>query len=235
MGSLRCLFSYYGSKSKLAARYPKPAHDLVIEPFAGAANYALRYHEHQVVLNELNPRTWSIWNYLLNTPIETVLAEDPRVAKKGQQVVDMVPGDVDPGLLELLRANCNMGSAGAQVSETVTWFAEVKWHNVHSRLEWFLPKVQHWRLQPCSDYSQIANCQATWFVDPPYERIGKAKKYTYHRLDHAALGRWCRQLRGQVIVCENAGAGWLPFEPLAKALSRGNTAPTGEVMWHRAG
>ena len=231
----KCLFSYYGAKSKLVRHYPPPQHDLIIEPFAGAANYALRFHERHVLLNELNPRTWNIWNYLLRTSIERVLAEIPLTVVKGQQVSDLVAKDADPGLVEIMRANCNMGSAGAQVSETVTWFAERKWPNVHQRLTHFLPKIAHWVLLPRGDYSQVQWHDATWFIDPPYQQIGKAKPYTFHDIDYEVLARWCRSRRGQVIVCENDGAQWLPFEPLTSAQSRGNTAPSHEAVWTRSG
>ena len=228
----RCLFSYYGSKSKLVGRYPKPRHDTIVEVFAGAANYALRYHERQVILNELNPRTWAIWHYLLSTEIDEVLAAVPRAVTKGQKIVDTVPEDAPLGLVELMRANCNMGAAGAQVSETVTWFAEVRWANTHARLEWFLPKLGHWQLVPCGSYEQFSVEQdATWFVDPPYQNAGK--RYTYHSIDYEALAAWCRTLSGQVLVCENSLASWLPFEPLTKAIGRGGTAPKAEVLWQR--
>jgi len=35
------MFSYYGSKSKLAQHYPTPKYDTIVEPFAGAAGYSL--------------------------------------------------------------------------------------------------------------------------------------------------------------------------------------------------
>lgn len=53
--------------------------------------------------------------------------------------------------------------------------------------------------------------QATWFVDPPYQVAGVRYRYNSTRIDFAALGDWCRSLDGQVIVCENDGADWLPF------------------------
>jgi len=37
------MFSYYGSKKKIVKYYPEPVHDVIIEPFAGAAWYSLEY------------------------------------------------------------------------------------------------------------------------------------------------------------------------------------------------
>lgn len=33
-------FAYYGSKSLIAGRYPRPDHRLIVEPFGGSASYA---------------------------------------------------------------------------------------------------------------------------------------------------------------------------------------------------
>jgi hypothetical protein len=49
-------------------------------------------------------------------------------------------------------------------------------------------------------------------------------------LDYEALGAWCRSRPGQRIVCEQAGATWLPFRHLQGAKDGlGRTAR--EVCW----
>lgn len=35
------MWSYYGTKKKIAKYYPSPQYDKIIEPFAGAAQYSL--------------------------------------------------------------------------------------------------------------------------------------------------------------------------------------------------
>ena len=55
--------------------------------------------------------------------------------------------------------------------------------------------------------------EASWFVDPPYQNQGKHYHYGPENVDFAMLGNWCRTRLGQVIVCENEGADWLPFTP----------------------
>ena len=74
-----------------------------------------------------------------------------------------------------------------------------------------LQGIRHWKVLP--DYRLGGMTQeATYFVDPPYfGRLGK--RYPAHDLDYDELARWCRSLSGQVIVCENEGATWLPFKP----------------------
>lgn len=51
-------------------------------------------------------------------------------------------------------------------------------------------------------------------------------------MDFDALATWCRSRTGQVIVCEQQGATWLPFTPLADALNSQGKIKT-EVIWSR--
>jgi hypothetical protein len=82
-----------------------------------------------------------------------------------------------------------------------------------------VPLIKHWTVIH-GRYHDIADVEATWFIDPPY--FGKAGSHYKHGsdgIDYADLGLWCRSRRGQVMVCENDGACWLPFEPFLKAKS----------------
>jgi hypothetical protein len=73
-----------------------------------------------------------------------------------------------------------------------------------------VPQIRHWTIEQAS-WETIPNIKATWFIDPPYEVAGRA--YKFHDIGYANLGAWCRSRSGQAIVCENAGADWLPFRP----------------------
>jgi hypothetical protein len=54
---------------------------------------------------------------------------------------------------------------------------------------------------------------AHWFIDPPC--VGSnGCAYSHNDIDRVALAQWCRSRRGHVMVCEAAGATWLPFQPL---------------------
>lgn len=58
--------------------------------------------------------------------------------------------------------------------------------------------------------------------------------YGARALDYAVIGEWARSLPGQAMVCENAGASWLPFETFKTARansSRGNGRVSHEVLW----
>ena len=60
------LFKWFGSKWQSAKHYPKPAHDIIVEPFAGGAGYSLNYTDRQVVLWEDDPNLAKLWKWLIN-------------------------------------------------------------------------------------------------------------------------------------------------------------------------
>ena len=99
-----------------------------------------------------------------------------------------------------------------------------------------VPRIKHWTVELC-DYSKIENVEATWFVDPPYHIGGES--YVKQVDDYAKLGEWCKERQGQVIVCEQEGATWLPFKPLgikpkgAPGASKKRGQFTAEVIWMR--
>lgn len=90
--------------------------------------------------------------------------------------------------------------------------------------------IRHWRIIE-GEYTDVPELEATWFIDPPYNnRPGRA--YKHHAIDYVALGAWCQSRPGQVIVCENAGADWLPFVPFATLKAGPNKkAGSQEVIW----
>ena len=89
--------------------------------------------------------------------------------------------------------------------------------------------IRHWRVIE-GDYTKAPDIEAAWFVDPPYNN--KAGSYYVHSdLDYAALGAWCRTRRGQVTVCENEGADWLPFRTFATLKAGLNGTGSREVIW----
>lgn len=56
----------------------------------------------------------------------------------------------------------------------------------------------------------MPDINGTWFVDPPYEVAGKS--YKKNDINYELLSEWCLQRKGLLIVCENEGAKWLPFD-----------------------
>ena len=91
-----------------------------------------------------------------------------------------------------------------------------------------LYKIKHWTIKNES-YETAPNIKATWFIDPPYSGPG-GKYYTNNKIDYTSLGIWCKDRQGQTIVCENAGATWLPFNDLVDL--KGQKHNRKEVMWY---
>ena len=77
-----------------------------------------------------------------------------------------------------------------------------------------LPGVRGWKAE-LGDFRSAPDKTATWFIDPPYQVAGS--HYVFNEIDYAALAKFCKSRKGQTFVCENAGADWLKFSPLAKA------------------
>lgn len=100
---------------------------------------------------------------------------------------------------------------------------------VKKRLAEQIPLIRHWNII-AGDYASIPNECATWYVDPPYNnRAGRSYRVKFQ--DYTALGSWCKSREGQVIVCENVGADWLPFRELGAFKSRNITRTSKEAIW----
>jgi len=229
VSSLRPFWGYYGGKWRAAPRYPRPVHDIIIEPFAGAAGYSLRYADRQVVLVEKNAKVAATWRYLLRVSAAEVRAL-PLI--RDSQTVDDLHVCEEARLLIGWRLNaapaspCRRPSAWMRsgVKPMVFW-GEYARERIASQVD----RIRHWRLIE-GDYTEAPDVEATWFIDPPY--IGAGKYYPTQPADFAALGRWCRTRRGQVMVCENVGAEWLPFRPFAKI--KANASKNGGKVSHEA-
>lgn len=206
------LFSFFGAKWTLAPHYPGPLHRTIVEPFAGSACYALRHAARDVVLVEKDPAIASIWRYLLRVTPREVLAL-PDIGR--DEDLDALPIAEEA---RRLIAFCVSKAQRYAVHKPSPWFREYPekfWPGVfRPRIADAVDRIRHWRLIE-GDYTEAPPVRATWFVDPPYEVAGRAYRHGAKDLDFDALAGWCRSRDGQVIVCENVGATWLPFRPLA--------------------
>ena len=91
--------------------------------------------------------------------------------------------------------------------------------------------IRHWQIHNCSYVECPVSYKATWFVDPPYQQAGKYYRFGSDLIDFESLAIWCRSRPGQVIVCENAGADWLPFRDLADVKTTRADRRSKEVYW----
>lgn len=235
MSSLKPFWRYYGGKWRAAPRYPAPLHRTIVEPFAGAAGYALRYPARDVVLVEKYPVVAEIWRYLIGVtpaevrriPLVEAVADLPTWVPAGGRYL------VGFAMNAAVVSPCTRLSSGRrklrEMGRIYEGWSEAQRERVASQVE----HIRHWRIVE-GDYSLAPDVEATWFVDPPYNnRAGSY--YVHSHVDYPALAAWCRTRRGQVLVCENEGATWAPFEPFATLKAGVNGKGSKEVLWATTG
>ena len=217
---LKPFWRYFGGKWRSSLLYPQPKHGTIIEPFAGSAGYSLRYPDLNVILVERYDVIAEIWRWLIKAPA----AEIRRIPQV--EDVDDLPAWVPQGARWLVgfcmnSANatpCKTPSRGLMGLAAKAKASIYLWENMRERVASQVERIRHWVVIE-DDYSLASRFgAATYYVDPPYS--GDAGRHYKEgpkgsdedlRAWYSALGQWCRDLPGQVIVCENAGATWLPF------------------------
>jgi site-specific DNA-adenine methylase len=229
--SIKPFWTYYGGKYRAALHYPYPIHETIIEPFAGAAGYALRYSERKIILVEKNPKVAATWRYLLRVTAKEV--RDLPLLQAGQTVDDLSVCEearylIGWNLNKGATAPCRSPSAWMRSGKVMSQFwSEERRERVASQVD----RIRHWQFIE-GDYTDAPDIEATWFIDPPY--IGAGKHYPTQPDDFKNLGDWCRERKGQVMVCENVGATWLPFKPFmnikANESKRGGKVSQ-EALW----
>lgn len=229
---LKPFWCYYGGKWRSAPRYPAPRHDTIVEPFAGAAGYATRYADRRVVLVEADPIVAELWRWLIHTPEAEVLALPLEVPATVRDL------GLAPGPSALIGFWLNKGAA-APMQTPSRWMrsgvrpASFWGREVRDRIASQVGAIRHWIVIE-GTYSDAPDVEATWYVDPPYQRAGVHYRRRLVPAEYPALGAWCRSRRGQVIACEEVGADWLPFIPAFEA--KANESRTGgkrcaEAIW----
>jgi site-specific DNA-adenine methylase len=225
------MFSYYGSKSKIVGLYPEPANDVLIEPFAGSARYALTYWNRDVRLYDLSDYVVEVWRYLKHASPADILGlpdVESKVSLNGPEFRSLT--DPERWLIgfHLCRGKAKPRHTG---------HGQNSWSSDKKRIAGDLYKIRHWQIVKGS-YQDAPDIAATWFVDPPYEAVqirpGNSDRYPEWFVDYDDLAAFCRTRKGQVIVCEGGGASWLPFRELATVSANTNARTTKrnvEMVW----
>jgi hypothetical protein len=217
------MISYYGSKSKLVNLYPEPIHDKIIEPFAGSARYSLKYWDKDVLLIDKYEPIIKMWHWLQQATEKDL--DNLPVPKKGESLFDFNLSEGEHLFLSFI-----VSEGVASPRNIVTKRASSRVNHKIQTTKDILHKIKHWDIR-LGDYNDIINEKATWFIDPPYfkggEHYPKGSKY----IDYKELANWCKSRQGQVIVCENDNANWLPFTNLKEHW--GGIKRSVEVMYYQ--
>lgn len=220
------MWSYYGSKSKVVHLYPPPLHNKIIEPFAGTAQYALRWFERDVLILDKYELLVKIWRWLQKCSEADILGLP--MLKPGESVDDY-HWDCDEA--KWLVGLIITGGPTSPKKQASRWKTVIRPNTQRYKLRLIagsLFKIRHWTILH-GTYEDIPNQVATWFIDPPYQHGGEYYTVNNRTIDYPALARWCQARAGQVIVCENMKANWLPFYPVRKM--RGSVYSTTEAVW----
>lgn len=245
---LRPLFSYFGSKWRLAPRYPAPAHASIVEPFAGSAGYALHYPDLEVTLVDLDPVICGVWSYLIGASRSDLLALP--LIEPGQSTDDLACCQEARWLIGFW-----VSSAAERPRKRLTsWglrYASQFWcDGIRARIAHSVERIRHWRVIH-GPFATAPAARATFFVDPPYvgksrvakitgggiasmRPVGDRYRFGTRRVDYGELATWCRTRRGQVIACESLGATWLPFSHLVSAHAACPGHRSEEAIWTNA-
>jgi 16S rRNA G966 N2-methylase RsmD len=198
------VFYYYGRKKQIAKHYPAPEFDTIIEPFAGAASYALHssHWQKQVILVERDHRVAEIWRWLIESATEESIRALP----------DLSVGERSTEFLHIVHAATKMAFKYKRIK--VTPVLERNWEISKRVMAASLYKVRHWKIME-ADFTAAPDLEATWFIDPPYkDEPGNGYAHGSSALDYSALAAWVYERKGQVICCEGANGDYLPFTSL---------------------
>lgn len=204
------MWSYYGSKANVVDCYPAPRHSKIIEPFAGTARYALKYFDREVLLVDKDEVIIRIWRWLQQC-VPADIKKLPRL-KPGDDLNTLsFSCEEERWLLGFIagfgltypanKVSPHRGHRPNSMNYTINFIADS------------LYKIRHWEIR-CGDYDKTPDQEATWFIDPPYERGGQSYRHGNKNISYSALAKFCTGRKGQVIVCENATATWLDFKPM---------------------
>jgi len=241
---LKPFFSYFGSKYRISKHYPSPNKDILIEPFAGSACYSLHYHWKKVMLFDKYDVVCGVWDYLIHTKQSEILAlplidfdktlDDYNLCQEAKWLIGfwLHLSNPKPGIKHTSRAIkvstgfIDKNGKKEKPRNFCSWTIENK-NKIASQVE----HIRHWEIKQDS-YENINNEQATWFIDPPYQIAGKGYKESSKNIDFDHLANWCQNRQGEVVVCENQGADWLPFEPFS-SLRNARRRQTQEVVYYQ--
>lgn len=221
------MFSYYGSKTTLVDLYPAPIYDTIIEPFAGAAKYSLKHFEKEVILIDKYPTIINIWKWLQSCSPDDIL-KLPRNLTFGDRLDDINFDCQEQKDFYGFIIGCGAEKPRRSAIKRKTTERPNHINFNLKKVAGNLYKIKHWKFI-CGDYTLCPKILATKFIDGPYEFGGHSYVHSNRHINYPELGQWCINEIGQLIVCENTKATWLPFIPIKD--NRGSLFKTTEAIW----
>lgn len=202
------MFYYYGRKKRIANLYPEPLYKRIIEPFAGSGAYSLHGErwKKEVYLYDTNDVVVKIWEYLLSASFKDIESlPEPEERSDLRNFKHLSQAEK-----YLIGFAVNPGSASPRniVTHYSRWSANKKYilGNLH--------KIKHWKIENKSFETLDNFDETTWFIDPPYKKMGV--HYKKNVIDYNLLSKWIISRKGQVIACEGVDADYLDFKPLTE-------------------
>lgn len=228
--TLKPFINYYGGKYRCALMYPNPQFDVIIEPFAGAAGYALRHHTKKVKLYEKYDVLVEMWRFLIEASEDDIMSL-PLVFE------DLDNENIPIGAKTLIGFLLNTGSArpcktkskwAKQNLKSSQFWGEKRRERIASQVS----KIKHWEIHKIASFEEIPNEQATWFIDPPYQKQGIHYVHNSNDISFEILSQWCLSRKGEIIVCEQEQADWLPWNNRKTIKGNNYTKKSNEVWYH---
>lgn len=179
-------FCYFGGKWRAAKRYPKPRCQHIIEPFAGAAGYSLRYPYLNVTLYDLDTAIYGMWDYLIRSSEDEIRSLPLEV----QHVDDL---DVCQEAKWLIGFWCNKGAATPHLSPSA-------WMRSGIRPNSYWGEVIRERI------AKYDGEDTFYYADSPYY-LGDEKPINdfygvdFTPEDHRRLAHRLRSVKGNVLLC----------------------------------
>ncbi len=232
---MRPFFSYYGAKYTGSKYYGPPRAEIVVEPFAGSACYSTRWNVEHAKLYDVSEDICALWDWLIHCSL-TDVAKLPDYFDHFDEV-EALPR----GAKTLVQFWISKGRAEPS-GRLSPWYFQYRnsrdcrvWGPaVKNRIIGQKHLIAAWTVEQLS-YARVPLIEAHWHVDPPYDNEA-GSRYPFSEINFTHLGQWCRALPGEVDVCENVGATWLPFEPLYEVVStrgRRSGAYSQEAVWRK--
>lgn len=216
------MWSYYGGKGNFIRYYPPPKFDHIIETFAGSAKYAFHYYDRDVTLYDKYPVIVSIWKHLQQcSPHDIYSLPEFKIGTK-----------ISPEQFDCIEQFWLMGflicGGGFMPNRSPTKWGIAKYAGMKNKIATGLHKIKHWKII-LDSYENIPNQEATWFIDPPYQFGGHKYIHGNESIDFVKLREFALERTGQIIVCENTKADWLPFKSIRS--QRGIRYTTTEALF----